>query len=84
MFLLGIVMAHLVSSVTILLNLLVILFVSDYFENKFGFSIDRVRRSFVRLEEQSVLKRTVKNIELAPGIRVNRIFITLDLEFFNS
>jgi len=56
----------------------------DYFENKFGFRKDRVRRSFVRLEEQSVLKRTVKNIELAPGIRVNRIFITLDLEFFNS
>ncbi len=56
----------------------------DYFENKFGFRKDRVRRSFVRLEEQSVLKRTVKNIELAQGIRVNRIFITLDPEFFNS
>ena len=56
----------------------------DYFEDKFGFRKDRVRRSFVRLEEQGVLKRTIKNIELAQGIRVNRIFITLDPEFFNS
>jgi len=56
----------------------------DYFEDKFGFRKDRVRRSFVRLEEQGVLKRTVKNIKLAQGIRVNRIFITLDPEFFNS
>jgi len=56
----------------------------DYFEDKFGFRKDRVRRSFVRLEEQGVLKRTVRNIELAQGIRVNRIFITLDPAFFNS
>ena len=56
----------------------------DYFEDKFGFRKDRVRRSFVRLEEQGILKRTVKNIELPQGIRVNRIFITLDIEFFNS
>jgi hypothetical protein len=56
----------------------------DYFEDKFGFRKDRVRRSFVRLEEQGVLKRTVKNIELAHGARVNRIFITLDIDFFNS
>ena len=56
----------------------------DYFEDKFGFRKDRVRRSFVRLEEQGILKRTVKNIELTQGVRVNRIFITLDIEFFNS
>ena len=56
----------------------------DYFENKFGFKKDRVRRSFVRLEEQGVLRRTVKNIELSQGIRINRIFITLDPKFFNS
>ncbi len=56
----------------------------NYFEDKFGFKKDRIRRSFVRLEEQGILKRTVKNIELAQGIRVNRIFITLDIEFFNS
>ncbi len=56
----------------------------DYFEDKFGFRKDRVRRSFVRLEEQGVLKRTVKNIELTHGTRVNRIFITLDIDFFNS
>jgi hypothetical protein len=56
----------------------------DYFEDKFGFRKDRVRRSFVRLEEHGVLKRTVKNIELAQGARVNRIFITLNIDFFNS
>jgi hypothetical protein len=56
----------------------------DYFEDKFGFKKDRVRRSFVRLEEQGVLKRTVKNIELAQGVRVNRIFITLNPKFYSS
>ena len=51
----------------------------DYFEDKFGFRKDRVRRSFVRLEEQGIFKRTVKNIELTQGVMVNRIFITLDI-----
>ena len=56
----------------------------DYFEAKFGFKEDRVRRSFIRLEEKGILTRAVQNIELFDGARVNRVLITLDKEFYES
>lgn len=56
----------------------------DYFEVKFGFKEDRVRRSFIRLEEQGIVTRAVQNIELFDGTRVNRVLITLDKEFYES
>ena len=56
----------------------------NYFEKKFGFREDRTRRALIRLEEQSVLTRTVKNVVLSSGQRINRLLITLDAGFFES
>ena len=56
----------------------------NYFEKKFGFREDRTRRALIRLEEQSVLTRTVKNVVLSSGHRINRLLITLDAGFFES
>ena len=56
----------------------------NYFEKKFGFREDRTRRALIRLEEQSVLTRTVKNVVLSSGHRINRLLITFDAGFFES
>ena len=56
----------------------------NYFEKKFGFREDRTRRALIRLEEQSVLTRTVKNVVLSSGQRINRLLITLAAGFFES
>jgi hypothetical protein len=56
----------------------------NYFERKFGFREDRTRRALIRLEEQSVLTRTVKNVVLSSGQRINRLLITLAAGFFES
>ena len=56
----------------------------DYFEAKFGFQEDRVRRALIRLEKKIVLKRSVKNIALSSGQRINRLLIALDFKFFES
>jgi hypothetical protein len=56
----------------------------DYFQEKFGFSKASIRRAIVRLEKFGVLKRTIHNIKVSPEIRVNRMFLTIDQDFFNS
>jgi len=56
----------------------------NYFEKKFGFREDRTRRALIRLEEHSVLTRTVKNVVLSSGQRINRLLITLAAGFFES
>jgi hypothetical protein len=56
----------------------------EYFEDKFGFGKERTRRALVRLEQQSVLKRKICNIELSSGKRINRLLIFLDQDFFHS
>ena len=56
----------------------------NYFEEKYGLHPQRIRRNFIKLEKLSILKRTLRNIELASGARVNRIFITLNADFFES
>ena len=55
----------------------------NYYEQKFGFREDRVRRALTRLYEQSILKRSFKNIHVK-GRRVNKLVIDLDAGFFKS
>ncbi len=56
----------------------------EYFQNKFSFNKDRTRRALVRLEQFGVLSRRVGNTLLSSGNRVNRLYISLNKEFFDS
>ena len=55
----------------------------NYYEQKFGFREDRVRRALTRLYTQNILKRRFKNIHVK-GRRVNKLVIDLDAGFFKS
>jgi len=55
----------------------------NYYEQKFGFREDRVRRALTRLYAQNILKRSFKNIYVK-GRRVNKLVIDLDADFFKS
>jgi len=55
----------------------------NYYEQKFGFREDRVRRALTRLYTQNILKRSFKNIHVK-GRRVNKLVIDLDAGFFKS
>ena len=55
----------------------------NYYEQKFGFREDRVRRALTRLYVQNILKRSFKNIYVK-GRRVNKLVIDLDADFFKS
>jgi len=55
----------------------------NYYEQKFGFREDRVRRALTRLYAQNILKRSFKNIYVK-GRRVNKLVIDLDAGFFKS
>jgi hypothetical protein len=55
----------------------------NYYEQKFGFREDRVRRALTRLYAQNILKRSFKNIYVK-GRRVNKLVIDLDVDFFKS
>jgi len=55
----------------------------NYYEQKFGFREDRVRRALTRLYTQNILKRRFKNIHVK-GRRVNKLVIDLDADFFKS
>ena len=55
----------------------------NYYEQKFGFREDRVRRALTRLYAQNILKRSFKNIYVK-GQRVNKLVIDLDADFFKS
>ena len=55
----------------------------NYYEQKFGFREDRVRRALTRLYTQNILKRSFKNIYVK-GRRVNKLVIDLDPGFFES
>jgi len=54
-----------------------------YYEQKFGFREDRVRRALTRLYAQNILKRSFKNIYVK-GQRLNKLVIDLDADFFKS
>lgn len=56
----------------------------EYFEEKFGFGKDRVRRALVRLENLNILKREVRNIQSSLNKRINKLFVILDSVFFKS
>ena len=56
----------------------------EYFQNKFSFNKDRTRRALVRLEQFKVLSRRVGNTLLSSGSRVNRLYISLNKDFFDS
>ena len=55
----------------------------NYYEQKFGFREDRVRRALTRLYVQNILKRSFKNIYVK-GQRLNKLVIDLDADFFKS
>ena len=55
----------------------------NYYEQKFGFREDRVRRALTRLYAQNILKRSFKNIYVK-GQRLNKLVIDLDADFFKS
>ncbi len=55
----------------------------NYYEQKFGFHEDRVRRALTRLYAQNILKRSFKNIYVK-GQRLNKLVIDLDADFFKS
>lgn len=55
----------------------------NYYEQKFGFREDRVRRALTRLYTQNILKKSFKNIYVK-GRRVNKLVIDLDTVFFQS
>jgi len=55
----------------------------NYYEQKFGFREDRVRRALTRLYAQNILKKSFKNIYVK-GQRLNKLVIDLDADFFKS
>jgi len=56
----------------------------DYFENKFFVSKERIRKAFVRLEQLNVLFRQVRNVVLEDGSRNNKLFLSIETNFFDS
>ena len=56
----------------------------EYFTSKFNISRERIRKAFVRLEALNIISRSVCNIVLKDGSRNNRLFISINLNFFDS
>lgn len=56
----------------------------EFLENKFNLGTERIRRAFVRLEQQDALKREVRNVKLEDGTRANQLFVYVNNEFFQS
>jgi DnaA N-terminal domain len=56
----------------------------EHFEKKFGFSREKLRRIFVKLEQMGICAREFRNVKLRGQTYNNRLFIHLSSEFLDS
>ena len=56
----------------------------EHFEKKFGFSREKLRRIFVKLEQMGICAREFRNVKLRGQTYNNRLFIHLSSQFLES
>ncbi|MEM0143854.1 MAG: DnaA N-terminal domain-containing protein, partial [Candidatus Parvarchaeum sp.] len=56
----------------------------EHFEKKFGFSREKLRRIFVKLEQMGICAREFRNVKLRGQTYNNRLFIHLSSQFLDS
>jgi hypothetical protein len=56
----------------------------EYFEKKFGFNREKLRRIFVKLEQIGICYREFRNVKLRGQTYNNRLFIHLSPQFLSS